>query len=151
MTDDRLLMARQDRTPAGQPGASSNSPSFARLPTLVAPPTQTVEESLQRLADLFSGGSSSGTVGFRIRSGSTTNHWSLHVRPGGSKVSKGPAQQPNLELLLSAETWLEIAAGGVSPLDMLTQGRLRVRGDLRLARDLLRAVATSPDAIVDPC
>ena len=59
-------------------------------------------------------------------------------------VSTGPADKPDLELIMAPETWWEVASGRLAPHEAFSSGRMRVRGDTDLAQDVLKHAAASP-------
>lgn len=60
--------------------------------------------------------------------------------PDGSSVDAG-ADAPDLEVLLTEDTWRQIAGGRLSPLEAFGRGRLRVRGPIRTAHALVARLA----------
>jgi hypothetical protein len=50
----------------------------------------------------------------------------------------------DVELITTPETWLEIARGELPPHEAFFSGRMRVRGNVGLAQDMLKHIADSP-------
>jgi putative sterol carrier protein len=69
----------------------------------------------------------------------------LVMSPLGCEVLQDRADRPDLEIIVPTDTWQQIASGLVSPLEAFGSGRMRVRGDIRLARQIVGALP-SPDA-----
>jgi putative sterol carrier protein len=49
-------------------------------------------------------------------------------------VAEGSADERNLEVVVSEETWVEMANGDLSPVDAYLAGRMEVTGDLEFAK-----------------
>ncbi|MEU5877661.1 SCP2 sterol-binding domain-containing protein [Spirillospora sp. NPDC047279] len=64
-------------------------------------------------------------------------------RAGGDRVSR-----PDVEVVIAPETFWKMAEGAYSPVAALQDGRLRLRGDMTLAKRLLRFLA-GPGGSVD--
>src|SRR5215469_12576635 len=47
---------------------------------------------------------------------------------GKSAVGNTPAKKPHVELIMKPETWAQIAAGRLAPIDALLDGLMRLRG-----------------------
>lgn len=71
-------------------------------------------------------------------SGGRPRGWYLSLSPETCKLSKGQNDRPDLEILAPQKTWLEIVKGTVSLLEAFGQGKMRVRGDITLARRIAR-------------
>jgi len=140
--------------PAGGAEPARPHPSvqrYARLPALIEAPASEVAASLSRLADLLSAFEEAATINLHVVGASGTQRW--HLALGGQRATadEGTAQDPSLEVITQVDAWAEIASGSLSPLLAFGSGRLRIRGDIGLAKRLLRFLATSPDAIVEIC
>ena len=84
-----------------------------------------------------------GVVRITLGPEEKARRWNIGLAPGGAKVAEGDAGEPDLELITSEETWSEIIGGRLSPLDAFTGGRIRVLGDVELARLMFRALRRS--------
>ncbi|HEX2294102.1 MAG TPA: SCP2 sterol-binding domain-containing protein, partial [Actinomycetota bacterium] len=62
----------------------------------------------------------------------------VHTGAEGSKVTSEVVGRPDVEVIVSAETWNEIAAGAISPLEAFGRGLMRVRGDVNVAWKVAR-------------
>lgn len=155
--NDRLETSRLDlvrarpRASQAVPSKTGSWPAFARFPNFVNPPAQDIEASLNQFAELLAKTSSSGTIALRIVSGAAINHWTVHINPGAGQVSRESTGRPDIELVTTANTWMQIASGNVSPLQCFAEGRLRFRGDVKLAKRFLEEAASTPGALVDIC
>jgi putative sterol carrier protein len=106
---------------------------------------------MNRLADLLHSFGEQATVNIRLVGVSGTRIWHLKLEPEQTMAVEGAVENPALELIMRPTTWTEIATGSLSPLLAFGSGRMRVRGDVGLAKRLLKYVASSSDAIVDIC
>ena len=91
-----------------------------------------------RLAKQLAGSKRTGTVQLTLREGRKTRQWCLSLTPKDCMVDEAATDSPDLEILTDAETWTAIASGEVSPLDAFGSGRMRIRGDIELARVIAR-------------
>ena len=62
-----------------------------------------------------------------------------------------PAERPDFVVYVEKNALAEIFRGELSPLQALSQGRLRYGGDETLGLAIFRALATTQDAIFEPC
>ena len=92
----------------------------------------------QKMAEALAKARHVGTIQFTIQDGRTTRRWCLTSTPDGSNVSETRTENPDLEVLTDADSWAEIASGEIAPLEAFGQGRVRVRGDIELARVLAK-------------
>lgn len=76
-------------------------------------------------------------VGVMESKGDAMRSWSLELGPDGCSVSAGRPERPDLEVLVGEQTWRQLTEGQVSPLEAFGRGRLRIRGDIRLAAKLV--------------
>lgn len=61
--------------------------------------------------------------------------WTVAIdKKDDGKAAQGPSEQADVEIITRAETWWEIAEGRLSPLKAFVSGRLRVRGNIELAK-----------------
>ncbi|MFK0259241.1 SCP2 sterol-binding domain-containing protein [Streptomyces sp. NPDC090445] len=104
--------------------------------TLAAEDEMDLDRSFQRLGRLVDDSPHHARVHFGITRGAEVRSWSLEIGPEGAKVIPGFVHGPDLELLLGEETWRRITRGELAPLDAFGQGKMRVIGDLRVARYL---------------
>ncbi len=107
----------------------------ALLPRLVETDEYDVGGSLARLADLVGAPEESLSIRFNVADGDAVRSWTLDAGPKGGKVTaRASSKQPDVELILEAETWRLIAEGRMSLLEAFGKGRMRVRGDIDAAR-----------------
>jgi putative sterol carrier protein len=59
--------------------------------------------------------------------------------------------EPDVIVVLSRDTWLEIAQGRLAPYEALVAGRLRVGGDVGLAKRVTQHLSDPSVPYVEPC
>lgn len=103
-------------------------------------------DSLEQLARQLGAAQLTGVMQLTINNGGGGGlDRCLIMSPSGCEVLQDRADRPDLEIIVSADGWHQIASGGVSPLEVFGSGQMRVRGDIRLARHVVGALL-SPDA-----
>jgi hypothetical protein len=146
------LQSEQQKETHRQPGRPHPLVQrYARLPALVEPGITDIAASLKRLAELLASTGESATVNLHFVGVAGTQRWHLRLDPERTVAVEGEARNPTLEVITRPDVWREIAAGSLSPLLAFGSGLARVRGDIGLAKRLLRSLATSPDAVVEIC
>jgi putative sterol carrier protein len=91
----------------------------------------TVLESMRRLL-----GASQRTalVHFEVREGGKSQSWTFKMDSDGCTISSGRDSNPDLEVLVTAETWWRLVSGELTPVEAFGTGEMRVIGDLSVAR-----------------
>jgi hypothetical protein len=112
---------------------------FPRLTEATEAEERDVGRSFERLAELLGGSRLRARVHFGIIDGDTLDadavrSWSLDMGDDDCTVRAERAPDPDLEVLVSEDTWWQIAEGRLAPLEAFGRGAMRVRGDLRVAR-----------------
>jgi hypothetical protein len=110
------------------------------LPNLIGRRRQVDETNLANVADRL--GKFDKTADFRITvgDGESSESWTLALSPNGSTVSRTGKKRADLELLTTPDVLAQLASGRISPLAAFAGGRMRVRGDIMLARRIARAL-----------
>lgn len=103
-----------------------------------------VEAGLRRMADGLGRLKSAAVVQLTLTQGQRRTHRCVGITPAGAEVGDYEVENPDLEILTSTKEWQRIASGETSPLEAFLGGRLRVRGDLGLARRLSRRLRRAP-------
>jgi putative sterol carrier protein len=62
----------------------------------------------------------------------------VEAGPDGSAVSAAPSAPADVEVLVDDDTWALLADGALAPLEAFALGRMRVRGDINVARRFVR-------------
>jgi SCP-2 sterol transfer family len=111
------------------------------LPRLTEPGEDDLGRTFERLGEIVGGSKLRARVHFRVVEGEGKSErarsWSLELGPDACSVSAERTHRPDLEVLVTEATWRRLAEGAISPLEALGQGGLRVRGSVRLARQLV--------------
>lgn len=109
--------------------------------------TDDIAGSFQRMAESLGKTNFRGPIQFSIREGGKQRRWCLVSAGGGCRVSEDQVERPRLEILTDADSWMEVAKGKLSPLEAFALGKMRVRGDIKLARLLARRLQTKSQGV----
>lgn len=124
---------------------------FARLAPLVGQDkTEDIETSLRGLAAALKGAKAKATLHLRLVSGTETetiDHWEI----AGGKARRAEPKGADLVVVMRRETWLAIARGELPPYDALLSGKLRVGGDFKAAKEMVRSLSNPADRYLPPC
>jgi len=102
-----------------------------------------VEGTFERLAELLKDSPDNGSIQFRIVDKDQPRYWNLRLEAQGCSVHVDRLDKPDLEIITQAETWLQIAGGKLSPLIAFARHKMRIRGDEKLGKRLLKQLASS--------
>jgi len=102
-----------------------------------------VGETFERLSELLKQSADTGCVQFRIVDKDQPRYWNLSLGREGCFVRAEKVDKPNLEIITKVETWLQMAGGRLSPLVAFARGKMRIRGDEKLGKRLLKQLASS--------
>lgn len=131
-----------------KPEKESNSISargFAAMQDLTQGQKDTAG-TFKRLGELLATSRLHGTLQVWLVPEDPAQESCFHVTfaPGKSSVGMTAANQPTVELITKPETWAQIAAGRLAPIDAFMDGLMRLRGDVTLAQKIMKHVAGSP-------
>jgi len=117
---------------------------FKRLTQMnISQPSATFEQMVRSLADA----PFKGIARFQLWTGSQSESFTISIEKGGkTKMEKNSDRKPDLEIITSPETWLLIAQGTLAPLEAFARGLMRVRGDIKLAQQIMNRLAESEGA-----
>jgi hypothetical protein len=110
------------------------------FPKLADVGRQDSDAAFARLGELLGAVQEPLTVHFRVTDEGTGRSWLLDSGPDGCRVTNDAPRQSDVEVILDSETWNLIASGAMSPLEAFGRGRLRIRGDINLARRFVQQV-----------
>lgn len=116
---------------------------FVRLRPLVGVAAGEAEASFDALATGLRDATFGCTIRVTLLSGPNDeheHHGTVSVRDGSAQRA-GDADPVDVEVITAPETWLAIASGQMAPLDAFISGKMRVRGDYRLARRVMLHLA----------
>ena len=114
-------------------------------------PPKELEPTLRRLAKALGESGEEGLVQVRIVGEQEPRRFQFKLTSKGCALEMKEAGKPTLELIGREEAVWSILNGSLSPLEAFRRGVLRVRGDVKLGRRLLRQIASSPNAKFDVC
>ncbi len=128
----------------------AKSAKYVTIRSLLGRKKGDVEGTFERLAEMLKQSAETGSIQFRIVAKDQPRYWNLRLDEQGCTVHLDRLDKPDLEIITTAETWLQIAGGKLSPLIAFARGRMRVRGDEKLGKRLLKQLASS-DGRTDIC
>lgn len=104
-----------------------------------------LEGSFRRMAQALGTYETPVTFQVQLLDGEKSLSWCLELTPHGSTVRAEKRAHPDFELITHVQTWREIMAGSLAPFEAFVQGQMRVRGDVKLGRRLLKRLASPED------
>jgi putative sterol carrier protein len=116
---------------------------YVTMRSLIGRKKADVGETFARLAELLKQSKETGSIQFRIVDKDQPRYWNLSLDAQGCTVHLDRVNKPDLEIIAQAETWLQIAGGKLSPLIAFVRGKMRIRGDEKLGKRLLKQLASS--------
>jgi putative sterol carrier protein len=106
----------------------------------------TVRETFEMMQGRFRPDKAAGTnatIQYDI-SGDGGGTWNAVINNGACTVSEGPAAgNPNLTLQMAGQDWLDMLSGKQSGQMLFMSGKLKLKGDMGLAKKLPSLFATS--------
>ena len=122
-------------------------PAFARIKDLTDGGAADLEAMFRTLASSLENAGFDVVIEFRIRRGEMFHTYSVKVEKRESSSGAMPAAKPHLIVTTAEETWHEIAAGRLSPLDAFGDGKLRLSGDTAKGSRVLKHLAGTPGRV----
>jgi hypothetical protein len=122
----------------GPPRAQQQRVDFAKLPKLADSGAADLSKSFGGLAKALEDSGEVAQVQVDVLAGRKAEQWTLSLERKRAAASSGAASNPDLRLIVARDAWDAVAAGELSPVDAFLSGKLRVRGDVDLARRLLK-------------
>jgi putative sterol carrier protein len=108
-------------------------------------PEEGLDGSFRRIAQALATYETPITFQVQLLDGEKDRSWCLELTPNGSTVQAEKRDHPDFELITHVHIWREILAGSLAPFEAFVQGKMRVRGDVKLGRRLLRQIASPED------
>lgn len=121
----------------------AKSAKYVTVRSLLGRKKGDVGETFERLAEMLKQSADNGSIQFRIVDKDQPRHWNLRLDAQGCSVRAEKVNKPDLEIITQAETWLQIAGGKLSPLIAFARRKMRIRGDEKLGKRLLKQLASS--------
>jgi putative sterol carrier protein len=104
-----------------------------------------VKASLEGMVSSLGATKEKGKIQLSLVSGDDRKHWSIDLSGKEGRIAQAASKSPELEVVMSEETWLQIASGEVPPHEAYGRGMISVRGDLELGRRLFAHLRESSD------
>jgi putative sterol carrier protein len=95
----------------------------------------TVAETFGALQSLFNPAAATGlnkTFQWNI-SGAEAGQWALHIIDQRCEIIPGGVAKPDITFHVSDQDWLAIAEGKLNAMNAVTQGKVKITGDMMLA------------------
>ena len=127
---------------------------FARLQPLVTDTARDVGSSMTKLVEALVSYEAPARIHLRLiddGEGEGTDHWDVEAGSAQATARQGQPKEPDVTVVLRRGTWMQIAQGQLSPFDALFNGKLRVGGDVELAKRLARHLSDPSTPFVSPC
>ena len=126
---------------------------FARLRAWAGPKDDPAA-CIERLSKALAGLRAPMRLQIRLVSGDdgeSTEQWALQGGPKSAKATKAVQKNADVVVVMSPDTWLQIAQGQLAPYEALYAGRMRVGGDFEMAKALVKHLTDPAAAYVAPC
>ncbi len=109
--------------------------------------------ALESMAKALSDFPSSVRLNVRLMAddGESVVHWEVQ---GGSRSAKARKKEPkdaDVIVVMRPETWLEIAQGRLAPYEAVYSGRMRVGGNMEMAKSITRHLTDPAATYLPPC
>ena len=121
----------------------AKSAKYVTIRSLLGRKKADVEGTFERLSEMLKQSADNGSIQFRIVDKDQPRYWNLRLDAQGCSVHVDRVNKPDLEIITTAETWLQIAGGKLSPLIAFARRKMRIRGDEKLGKRLLKQLASS--------
>ena len=134
-----------------KPPDAASAMQFACLKPLAGVQQTDVTETFQSLAQALHSYGSPVRLHLRLVDGEKFDHWDVE---GGAKALVARRSAPknaDVHLVMKHETWIAIASGELAPFDAMFAGKLRVGGNLELAKNIARHLSDPSVPFVPPC
>ncbi len=122
-------------------------PQFAALKDLTHGGKADLAGTFKNLASMLEDAGFDIAIEYHIGPGDQYRTFSVRVADGKSTVTSDAMPAPHLRIVMSEETWNEIASGSLAPADAFFGGRMRVQGDTSAGTRVLRHLAGTPGRI----
>jgi putative sterol carrier protein len=136
---------------AGKKAAETPGPQFARLRPLAETHQNEPDKTIESLANALKTYERPVRIHIRLTDGEKFDHWEVETGKGSSKARRHTPKDADVHLVLRHETWEQIARGDLAPFDALVAGKMRVGGDLELAKSITRHLSDPAVPFVPPC
>jgi|SRR5215472_3229194 len=127
---------------------------FARLRPLVAGANPNVEASLKAASQALKNYGSKMRIHVHLVSGTAfdkVEHWTVEGGAADSTARPGKPDSADVHVVTQAETLTKIATGQLAPYDALFGGKLRVGGNLEMAKSITQHLSDPAVPYFPPC
>jgi SCP-2 sterol transfer family len=127
---------------------------FAPLKPLMTAERNDVAESLQSLARALGDYGSPVRIHVHLiddKDDEKIEHWEIQSGSPRPAARRSKPKQADVLVAMRPETWMLIAQGRLAPFDALFAGKLRVGGNLEVAKRLTRHLSDPRVPFVPPC
>ncbi len=111
---------------------------YAKFRPLTETSRDNLQDSFRLMGEALIDANERTRIHFRLIDGGKRADWTLDTIAKGAKVQDKRVGRAKLEIVSRIDTWSDIAHGKLSPLEAFVTGRLRARGDLEMAKRMLR-------------
>ena len=125
--------------------------AFAPLRALLKSDETDLTQSLQRLSAELASFDAPMRLQVQVLEGSSTHDWELECGRDRASPSRPRANATDVRVVVRRDTWLQIAQGKLNPFDAFISGKLRVGGDVELAKRLVQHLSDPSVPYVSPC
>jgi SCP-2 sterol transfer family len=128
--------------------------AFARLRPLVAGRKTDAAESFKSLSHALRDYRSPVRIHVHLVSGATgkkVDHWEVEGGSPKATARRGRPKSADVHVVMRPETWTQIASGQLAPYDALFGGKLRVGGNLQMAKQLTEHLSDPAVPYIPPC
>jgi SCP-2 sterol transfer family len=124
---------------------------FAPLRALLKSDETDLTQSLQQLSAELASFDAPMLLQVQVLEGSSTHDWELECGRDRVSASRRSANEVDVRVVVRHDTWLQIAHGKLNPFDAFITGKLRVGGDVELAKRLVQHLSDPSVPYVSPC
>jgi hypothetical protein len=129
---------------------------YARLRPLIDVASTDIGATLRALVGRVERHDLVGTVRFSLLTDTGPQRWDVELAtkkfgPAVQSATKTSKPQLDLEVIMTAATWAEITAGRIAPLTAFAAGKLRLRGDAKLANILYENLKSDAGGVTSVC
>jgi hypothetical protein len=131
-----------------------STPVFACLTPFLDLRADQLGQSFENLARVLDDAETTCRIHVRVVEGDdTVGTWDIKAGTATPSFSAdaGTADQADVLVVVARTSWMEIAQGRLAPFDAMFSGRLRVGGDLELAKRVTRQLSDPSVPYVAPC
>jgi len=83
--------------------------------------------------------------------GEKVTHWDVEGGTSRATARRGRPKKADVHVVMRPETWTQIASGQLAPYEALLSGKLRVGGDLELAKRITKHLSDPSMPYIAPC